>query len=292
MPEISLKPTMLVARATQMAADSIGVIDEQIRAAGAIHVDAAALPSLSNDLGALNRTLQQWPQQLRALAVETLRGALNLDTAVLQNWPRINQQDQGALLNFARVMQQYVNNASGAIGRLQTALAPFRTAIDQSVSTLQGDLRTVSNQLAAEQQMANMLEQQVQQQQDRINYYNSHPWQLILDGLTIIGLIRDLQNINNAENEAREALSRLRQIEPQLQQLSQARGPLLGLSLAVAGLGGGVGNMQTAIAQVANQLNGILQQPPLPAIMAAMLGAAVEDLSAADGIINEMLAGG
>jgi hypothetical protein len=286
-----LKPTLFVARAAQMTADSVGAIDQQIGAAAAIHVDPAALPRLAGDLANLNRTLAQWPQTLRAQVAQTLRTVLNNDIGALRDWPGVNQQDQSALLSFARLLQGVVGSGATAIGQLGNAVAPFRTAIDASVSTLDTDLKAVSDQLTAEQQTVAALEAQVRQQQNRIQYYRDHPWKLILDGLSIVGLIEDLNNIINADNQARAALSRLQQAMPQLQQLAAARGPLLSLSMAVTGLGGGVANMQTAIAQIGNTLNGIVQQPPLPAILAAQLGAIVEDLTSADGVINEMLTG-
>jgi hypothetical protein len=291
MAAIPLKPTMLVARATQMAADSIGAIDQQFLAARAIYVDPQVLPSLSNDLAVLHRTLQQWPERLRPFAGEVLSRTWNEDANVLQEWSEFDKQNQGMLLIIARWLQYTVDNSSREFERLQAALAPFRTAIDQAVSTLRGDLQAVTSSLVSEEILAVILAQEAQQQQDKIHSIEHNPWRLMVDGMSIVGLIRDLQTIQNAENQARVALSRLQQLQPQIQQLAAARGPLLGLSLSVAGLAGGVSNMQTAMTQVANQLNGILQQPPLPAIMAAMLGAAVEDLSAADGIIREMLSG-
>jgi hypothetical protein len=290
MPTPALRASLVVARAAQMTADSIGAVDQQIQAAAAIHVDPV-VPGFAEDFATLNNALAEWPRTLRPLTINTLTGALAEDTPVLQNWGTINQQDQNALVGFATLLQAATSNISGSLGRLGGAVAPFRTAIDNSVSRLQSDLKTLSTQLAVEQQQAATLASEVNQQMQRIQYYRDNPWQLVLDGLSIVGLINDLNTIINASNQARAALSRLQQIEPQLQQLGAARGPLLTLSVAATGLGAGVSNVQTAITQVGSSLSDILQTPPLPAILSAQLGAFVEDLTTTNGIIHEVLGG-
>ena len=61
--------------------------------------------------------------------------------------------------------------------------------------------------------------------------------------------------------------------------------------MAVTGLSGGVSNMQTAIVQIGNTLNDIIQQQPLPAILAAQLETMVQDLTSTDALINQVLNG-
>ena len=286
-----LSPNMLLSRATQMAADSIGATDQQIAATRSIGVNANVVPQLAQDYGLLQNELAHWPNYLRPLAIKVLQQALQVDTAAIQSWGRIDKDNQAALMAYAANLRESVKIGADGITQLQNALAPFRSVIDNSVSTLRMDLTAVSNQLNTERMLVNMLQQQAQQQQDRVNYYRSHPWRLIVDGLTIYRLIEDLNDIHNSQNRANAAISQMQQLYPQIQQLSDARGPLLGLSTAVACLGGGVSNMQTAVAQINNKLGDMMQQKLFPVIMAAQLAAIIDDLNGTDAIVKEMLAG-
>ena len=222
MTNISLASSKLLAGAAQMAVDSIGAIDQQVQAAQAIHVDPGALPGLAADLTSLNATLAEWPDTIRPFAISNLKAAVTVDTAALATWPGVNRQDQTALLEYAGKLGAAVQTSSGAITRLDAAVTPFRMAIDQSASRLPGDLQAVSEQLASEQHMAQMLAQQAQDQQAKIQYYQANPWRLIADGLGMDALTQDFTTIINAENAAQAALSQLQQLEPQMAQLAAA----------------------------------------------------------------------
>jgi hypothetical protein len=285
------KASIRAVQAVRLAADSIAAIDQQVAAASAIRVDSTVLPALGSDLGALTRSLGQWPTQVRPVAVQALRETLTIDSAATAAWAKVDRTSPQALLAYAATLQQAMATSGGDVARLTTVMAPFRMAIDQSISRLQGDLGAVNSQLTTERALVSMLATQAQQQRDKISYYESHPWKLILDGLTIGGLIEDLQNISNAQSRANAALSRMALLEAQIQQLATAQGPLLGLSTALVGLSGGLSNIQTAVMQVTNTLNSIQQRPLLPAIMAGQLQGAVQDLTAADNMITDMLGG-
>jgi hypothetical protein len=284
-------PSMLVARSAQMAADSIGSIDAQARAIAAISVDGSVLPNLAADVAALNRTMAAWPQSIRGQTIAVLGQAVAFDSQIEASWGSVPQDNQAALVAFARVLAAGVSQQEAGVGQLESLVAPFRMAVDKSVSTLKSDLQALGGRIAAEQQRAASLAQQVHSQQARIDDYKDHPWKLILDGVSIVGLAMDLANIISANNAANSALSELHRVQAQLAQLSAAQGPLLTLSLAVTGLSGGVSNIQTALSQMSNTLNDMIATPMLPAIMSAQLGAMIQDLASARAIAGEVLAG-
>lgn len=283
-----IAPSLLVARATQMAADSVGAIDQQVAAARAIRIDASVLPSLAAHVASLNGVLAQWPDALRARVIDTVQRAIAFDDGIAEAWATVPRDDAGRLLDFARVLQAGLAAQDDAARTLGGQVGGFRAAVDAAVSQLQTDCNAVSARLAAEQQLAASLEAQVAREQARIDDYRKHPWKLVLAGLTLPTLIMELTQIIDASKQASAALSRLREVEGQLGQLAAARGPLLQLSLAMTGLGGGVSNMRTALDQMANDLGAILDQPPLPPIIAAQLQTMMQDLASARAIAAEL----
>lgn len=286
---MSLNPDMFVARSTKMVADSIGAIDQQIVALQAVHVDSNAIPNLSSDLSRLDSLIEQWKNNLRSVMIDDLSEALLLNSKISTIWASVDQQNSEAMLTFAEKLKLLISAEDDTVLRLSAAVVEFRTAIDQSVASLQIDLNTVSEKLNSELNIVQMLRSQVQKQQEKIDYYKRNPWKLILDCVSIIALIEDLQNIIESENQAQSALSQLQEVQRQVQSLADTRSSLLGLSIAMTGLSGGISNVQTAISQIANTLNDILQEPPILVILSAQLNTMVEDLSTAQKIMAEIL---
>ncbi len=281
--------TGFIAQSAQMAADSISAIDSEVAAVRAISINTSVSPALAADVQALQGLINEWPASLRTQAQKTLGQVVKDDSQLATAWKGVDKSSATAMLGFAETLRSELKTDAGGITALNSDMAKFRTSADASVSHLNTDLQAVQQQLANEQALASSLAQQVQNQQKRIEYYKTHPWKLVLDGLTIVGLIDDLKNLINGQNRAQHALSELRRIEPKIAALSNARGPLLQLTTALMGLGGGLTNMQTAMVQLSNKLTGIISEKPAAPIIEAELEAAMQDLASASAIAKQVL---
>lgn len=278
-----------IARSAQMAADSISAIDSEVAAVRAISINTSVSPALAADVQNLQSLINQWPTTLRAQAQKTLTEVVTDDTQLATTWKGVDRSSAAPMLGFAETLRSKLKTDTDGITALNGSMAQFRTSADASVSHLNTDLQSVQQQLAHEQSLANSLAQQVRNQQKRIEYYKSHPWKLVLDGLTIVGLIEDLKNLIDGQNRAQKALSELQRIEPKIEALANARGPLLQLTTALMGLGGGLTNMQTAMTQLSNTLTGIISEKPAAPIIAAEIEAAMQDLASASAIAKQVM---
>lgn len=285
----SLPPSQLLVRSTRLTVDSVGAIDQQIAAVRAIQVDASVVPGLAADLADLDQTLALWDASLRSLVLDTMTSIVFLDDNLESVWAATPRDDDAAMLSFARQLQAQVAVENSDVVYLNQQLAPFNQGVDQAISRISADLAVIDRELANARDRAQALSQQVADAQARIHYYETHPWELLFAGLSIITLIMDMNDIIKAMNQANQALTDLEKVQIQIAQLSEARGPLLGLSLALVGLSGGISNMTTAIQQVAAALDSILANPPLTPILAAQLGAMMQDLARSEEIANEIL---
>lgn len=288
---VTLGPNQLVARATQLAADGIGAVDTQIAAVSRISIDPGVVPALAGDLAALKTTLGAWGGGLRAEAVGTLQKLVVDDRDLAEAWAGVNRTDTNAMLAFARVLQGAIQADEAAVAKLQGDLAPFDDGISASLGRIRGDQQNVDAELAAARQRAAGLQSQANALQDKIDYYKSHPWELILAGLSLPVLIAQLVDLISAIKTANEAMSKLAPIEAQIAQLANAQGPLLALSMGLTGLAGGVGNMVTALQQTSAALQQIIATPPLAPILSAQLEAMMQDLSSSSAIASEILQG-
>lgn len=286
----SLRPSQILVRSTRLTVDSVGAIDQAIADVRAIEIDASVVPGLAADLDALDRTLASWDDGLRALVLDTMRSIVFLDEHRESEWAAMPRDDDAAMLSFARALQTDVAIEEGDVAYLENELAPFRAGIDQAIGRIQADLAEVDRELAQARERAQALSQQVADAQAQIRHYETHPWELLLAGLSIVALIKDMNDIIKALNEANRAMTELERVQAQIAQLSAARGPMLSLSLALAGLAGGIANMTTAIQQVDAALEAILASPPLTPILAAQLDAMMQDLARSREIAEEILA--
>lgn len=274
----------------QQGADSISTIDQEVGAVEAISVDTSVLPQLGQDVQALKATLSTWTGGLRAQAQSTLQALVNDDTAAEQRWAAVDKSNVQAMLGFAEDLRGQLTADEQAIETLGTALAGFRGSADQALARLNTDLQAVNRQIANEQAMANTLAAQVKHQRDKIEDYKKHPWKLILAGLSLPLLIKDLVDMENALKRASAAMSELHKVQARLTTLQNAQGPLLRLSTALTVLGGSVSNVQTAVDQVSSKLTTLMSDKPAAPIIAAELQALVSDLESADQIAKEVLA--
>lgn len=275
--------------AAQLAADSISTIDAQLAAADRFNVDPGAVPGLAQAMTGLQAALSQWPRTIRPVAVQLLQSALSVDEAALAGWSAVDTTDGAALLAYARSLASAVSASAGSVAQLENRLIPFREAIDGANSALQTELSTASQQLAADRQSIVALQHQAQAQEAVIDRYRQDPALMILEGLSIVGLILELKTIVGDEAQARQTERRLALAGQQMAQFMAVRGPLTSLSVAVTGLIGSISNMQAGIEQISGSLTQLTAEQPIPGILAAQLEQIVEDLSSADGIIRQIL---
>ncbi|MGJ3265269.1 MAG: hypothetical protein ACFE0R_18765 [Salinarimonas sp.] len=285
----ALRPSQMLSRATRLTVDGVGAIDQQIAAVAAIEVDPSVVPGLASDLDALNATLAQWNAGLRDLVVGTMTSIVFLDDQLASSWDNVDRTDDAALLSFADSLRAQMAVENSDTTYLEQQLAPFSEGVDQSISRISSDLDALEAEIAAAQDRAVALNQQLKSAEDRIHYYETHPWELLFAGLSIIRLIEDMNDILRALDEANKAMSDLQQVERQIGQLSAARAPLLSLKLALTGLSGGIANMTTAIQQIGAALETILETPPLTPILSAQLAAMMADLARSEEIAREIL---
>lgn len=275
--------------AAAQAADSISALDAEVAAVRAVHVDTALSPNLARDVQTLQKTVAQWPNGLRARARATMTAVVTETTQASTEWKAVDRTDTKAMLGFAESLRTALTTDDTQVTQLGTAMQDLRSSSDASIASLRSDVASVNEQIANEQNRAKQLQQQVEAQSKKVEYYKDHPWKLVLDGLTITGLIKDLIDIENAYNRAKSALSDLKKVERTLSMLEQARGPILRLDTALMGLACGLTNVQTALGQISNQLTSLMSTPPAAPIIAAEIEAVLENLAAAKQIANEVL---
>lgn len=287
----ALAPNLLFARATQLAADGIAMVDQKIAQVGSIGVDPAIAPALAGDLATLNATLGGWKSALRAQTLSTMKSLVVEDDGLSAAWAPVDRTSAPALLAFAKEARARIAVEEGEVATLRQALAPFSEGIDAALSRIKADMGTVSQELANANARAQALQQQANGLRDKIDDYKRHPWKLILAGVSLISLAEQLTSLIATIETSRKAVDRLQDVERQIAQLQAGQGPLLALSLALTGLSGGVANMVTALQQISAQLDQILATPQLPPIMAAQLETMMQDLAASRAIAAEIVAG-
>lgn len=287
----ALAPNLLFARATQLAADGIAMVDQKIAQVGSIGVDPAIAPALAGDLATLNATLGGWKSALRAQTLSTMKSLVVEDDGLAAAWAPVDRTSAPALLAFAKEARARIAVEEGEVATLRQALAPFSEGIDAALSRIKADMGTVSQELANANARAQALQQQANGLRDKIDDYKRHPWKLILAGVSLISLAEQLTSLITTIETSRKAVDRLQDVERQIAQLQAGQGPLLALSLALTGLSGGVANMVTALQQISAQLDQILATPQLPPIMAAQLETMMQDLAASRAIAAEIVAG-
>ncbi|MFN3686162.1 hypothetical protein [Salinarimonas sp.] len=287
----ALAPNLLFARATQLAADGIAMVDQKIAQVGSIGVDPAIAPALAGDLATLNATLGGWKSALRAQTLSTMKSLVVEDDGLAAAWAPVDRSSAPALLAFAKEARARIAVEEGEVATLRQALAPFSEGIDAALSRIKADMGTVSQELANANARAQALQQQANGLRDKIDDYKRHPWKLILAGVSLISLAEQLTSLITTIETSRKAVDRLQDVERQIAQLQAGQGPLLALSLALTGLSGGVANMVTALQQISAQLDQILATPQLPPIMAAQLETMMQDLAASRAIAAEIVAG-
>lgn len=280
---------LYIAKSTQMAVDSIETINRQIEVLQKIHIESGISPALDVDIHALFNTVDIWKSTVCPQIVPALKDLLPESRRYKGELDSIGATNQQELLAFAKIMQKGIRVNETTVASVNKALVPLRTSVDKETANLQRDLQGINTELEAERRLVMNMEHQIFRQRRLIDYYNSHPWKLILDGLTIVGLIKDLTDLITAEKEASAALSRLKYLQPKIRQLQSIREPLLCLVTAITGLGAGLSNLQTAAAQVLNILEDIVAQPPLAAIIFAQLETVLDDLKKANAIAAEIL---
>lgn len=287
----ALAPNLLFARATQLAADGIAMVDQKIAQVGSIGVDPAIAPALAGDLATLNATLGGWKSALRAQTLSTMKSLVVEDDGLAAAWAPVDCTSAPALLAFAKEARARIAVEEGEVATLRQSLAPFSEGIDAALSRIKADMGTVSQELANANARAQALQQQANGLRDKIDDYKRHPWKLILAGVSLISLAEQLTSLITTIETSRKAVDRLQDVERQIAQLQAGQGPLLALSLALTGLSGGVANMVTALQQISAQLDQILATPQLPPIMAAQLETMMQDLAASRAIAAEIVAG-
>lgn len=287
----ALSPNLLFARATQLTADGIAMVDQKIAEVSAIAVDASIAPALAGDLAALDATLGAWKGSLREKTLATMKALVVDDDALAAAWATVVRTSADALVAFAKEARARICVEEAEVADLRQALAPFSAGIDAALSRIRSDMNTVSQELANATARAQALQQQANGLRDKIDDYKNHPWKLILAGISLPALIEQLASLISTIETSHKALDRLNQVDAQIAQLRAGQGPLLALSLALAGLSGGVGNMVTALQQISAELDQILASPPLPPILSAQLATMMQDLAASRAIAAEIVAG-
>jgi hypothetical protein len=276
--------------------DSLAAVDQAVVAAqnaSSVSIDPAAAPNLAGHLAVLSQTLSQWPGSLGPLALKALTDAVAGTSQALGAWPQVDQTSQTALLGFAGTLKQAVSAAAASVSSLQGALAPFRSAVDQSVSDLQTDAEAVSNQVASDQTNIDALQAKINGEYES-NLADAYT-QILEFGPGFVSqsdidtMVKILADAKSSVGQMQADKDHLAQLLTQIKVLAAGGGALEALGAAVAGLGSGLSDMQTSVAEVANTLAQVIEQQPLPAILAPQLAAMVDDLTDADKISNEVL---
>ena len=276
--------------------DSLAAVDNAVsaaQAAASISIDPTAAPNLAAHLASLSQTLSQWPSSLRPLAVKALTGAVTTNTQMVQAWPRVDRTDQAALLSFAGALGQAASTSASSVSTLQAALSPFRSLTDQSVSDLQADAQALSHRVSADQTDIDALQAKIKGEYES-NLATAYAEILefgpgFVSQSDIDSMVKILADAQGSVGQMKADTDRLSQMLDQVKQLAAGDGALQNVSALVAGIGSGLSDMQTAVAEVANALAQVIQQKPLPAILAPQLDGMVDDLTNADKISNEML---
>ncbi len=277
-----------VAAAAQASADRFAQIDEQVATALGVSVDASLLPSLATHLTTLHTTLAQWVDPVRPSATRALRAAFTLDEATVATWP-VDRADPAALAAFAAALRQGVGSSQAAVGQVGQIVAPLRAGVDGCLAALGTDAQAVSAQLAGDQDVLDQLEEEIEDDQEAIEEYHEDPFRYLLQGgVDISGIMGQLTTLITSDTDQQAAVDRAQGVLTAISQLTDAGGALNSLSSTLGGLSTSLVDTQTAVAQVGNTLASIVDEPPLPPILAAQLESMVTDLKAADSILTSL----
>jgi len=272
------------------ATGSLAAIDQQVASILGLSVPfVPSVGSLQPDVARTQQEAHLWPATLRAGLVQALQGVEALPatlTALVAAAPGL---PTAQLVAQVKTVQQQAGQLASTTAALSGAVGQFRASMAANIGALTGDLSAVHNQIAQQQQQMASLNAQINAQQDKINYYESRPWLLALLGLTIVGLIVVMKQLQAQEQQMGQEEQQINQTMQQLQPLLQSQGPLTALLASIDGLTQGLQTLNTAVMETSNALNQLQDLTVAPAILAADLQTCVQTAQQAAAIAQQLL---
>ena len=273
---------------TQLAVDSVGYVDQQVAAMQALTVPSVQVGNLQTDLKQIKQEAAVWPNSLRSEVIAAMQQVIACATQFIQSLPSTANMDQKALVAFMTQTQQSLGGLSHTVDLTGTHAGDFRSQLDHDVSSLNQDLLVIQSQISTDQQKVRDLHAQVRHLQEKLARYQRNPFErmgaYIIDLLT--GNIRDL-TFSSWTVEQEEG--QLNNTQQSLWQLLATTGPLTSLTTAATKLSSGLIYLKGAVDEVSNTLQGLLQTPPIAAIIQAELQTIGDDLKEASRIANEVI---
>jgi len=272
------------------ATSSLATIDQQV--ASILGLSVPFVPSVSSLQPDVTRTQQEahlWPATLRVGVVQALQGVEQLPatlTALVAAAPTL---PTAQLVAQVQAVQQQAGQLASNTTAISGAVGQFRASMAANIGALTGDLSAVQNQIQQQQQQMASLNAQINAQQDKINYYKNNPLLLIALGLTIVGLIVVLQQMQAQEQQISQEEEQIDQTMQQLQPLLQSQGPLAALLAGIDGLTEGLQTLNMAVMETSNALNQLKNLTVAPAIITADLQTIVQTAQQAAGIAQQIL---
>lgn len=264
---------------SQVVNSSLKGIDAAIASIESTQIPAIPGNNINNDYAKLKTDANVWPQTLKSQLTQVLN---QLDQSIDQfkaNEPSIATADRNTQVNQVKAIQSQFTTISNAIQSVNNDVDAFYQNIGNDNSLVKADYQNIVNQVNSLQTQAGNLEQKIQAQQKKIEYYKKNPWKLILDGLTIIGLIDDLNDLISNSKAIDKEIDSIKSIEAQLNVLNQVTGPVANLVTYSNNLGLGLVSLHTNIAESINTLTQLQDLTIAPAIVAADLSTLLQELT-------------
>lgn len=275
--------------ATQLT-DSLSYIDQQVAQVLQISIPPnVSVGNLQLDVQSTKQEALYWQQSLRGAIVTVLQQVITLNTDFAALAKSVNTLPQDQLVALVQKFQQQTGELATNVGGVGGLIGHFRACMAANSSALSSDLQLVQQQIQAQQQQMQQLQQQIQAQQEKIDYYRNNPFLLVLLGLTIVGLIVVLQQMQSEEQSINDEMRQIAETQQALQPLMESTGPINSMITGIGTLDQGVVSLNTAVSEAKNTLDQLTDLTVARAIIAADVATVAQGLAEAAQIADEVL---
>jgi|GEM_PF-3478004 len=289
-PETIAAPAAARPLITSPAADSLAAIDAQVAAVLALSIPPdVQVGSLQQDVQNTQNEAKDWTNSLRGAVSQALEQVVSTSTGFASQVAAVGSMSQDDLTAFIQGFQQQVGALANTVSGVGGLIGNYRACLDACSGALATDLKAVNQQITTYQQQEQNYQAQMAAQQAKIAYYESHPWLLVLAGLTIAGLVAILVDMQEADAQISEESQQIAKIEQALAPLLQTTGPVTMLMTGVTYLTDGLLNLHTAVVEASNTLDQITDLTVARAIIEADVETVAQSLDQAATIANQVL---
>ncbi|MEM1324002.1 MAG: hypothetical protein AAGG75_27320 [Bacteroidota bacterium] len=255
----------------QVTSESISTVDSQIASILATDLPTISVSSINQDFDDTKDVLGRWGTTLKAELTAVMKAVVSCAETLDEEEPAMETLAQSQLTAMVQTYLATVEALSEKLEEVNSDVATFYTDVDACISKINTDTNEINTEIASLNQQVADVNSEIKSQQSKIDYYNKNPWKLILDGLTIVGLIKDLDTLNSTSKNLKKEAAQLNSINAQLASLDAVQEPLAEISPSLSVLSFGLSQLHTSVSEVKNALSELLDTPTVPSLIAAEL---------------------